>query len=171
MCSRCGKELGPQRGIAFVLASPEGGAGQWRRFSYSPHLSTKVMGFEIHGDTVGLKHRIQGISDLLPDPFLHRKTLGEQAHEAGELRNTDNVLVSDISHVGMPVERECVVLTEPKKLDRSLNHLAQAAVWSTTTFGGKHRQQFGIAIIAFGRIKQSLQKALRRSLGGRAIQI
>src|SRR5947209_12383179 len=121
MYSRRRKELGPQRCITLVLASPEGGAGQWGRFSYSPHLSTKVMGFEIHGYTVGLKHRIQGISDLLPDPFLHRKTLGEQAHEAGELRNTDDVLMSDISDIGMTIKRERVVLTKGKKLDCRLN--------------------------------------------------
>src|SRR2546423_15717556 len=129
------------------------------------------MCFEIYGDAVRLKRRIQGIGDLLPGPFLYRKALGKQAYETRELGNANNVLVSDISYVGMPVKRECMVLTEREKLDRPLDQLAQTAVWPTTTFGLKDREQFGVAIIAFSRVKQSSQKALWRSLRGRGIQI
>jgi hypothetical protein len=42
-----GKELGPQRRIVLILTSPERRTSQGRDLADSPHLSAKVMGFEI----------------------------------------------------------------------------------------------------------------------------
>jgi hypothetical protein len=91
---------------------------------------------------------------------LHCEALGEQAHQACELGNTDDLLVSDVSHVRLPVKWQCMVLTEPKKLDQPLNHLTQAAVRFTTAFGVKHREQFGVGIVALGSIKQGISIVL-----------
>jgi len=71
-----------------------------------------LMGFEIDGNSVRLEHRFQGIGDLLPDVFLHRKALREQAHEAGELGNADDMLMRDVAYVGMPMKGQRVVFDD-----------------------------------------------------------
>ena len=77
----------------------------------------------------------------------------------------------DVAQVGMPVKRERMMLTERKKVDGSLNNLAQTTVRSTTTFGLERREQFGVALIAFGRIKQGADIALWRLARGRGVQV
>src|SRR5436305_5057959 len=126
-----------------VGTPPERGAGEWRDLAYPTHLCAEVMGFEIDGNSVRLEHRFQGIGDLLPDALLHRKALRKQAHEAGKLGNADDMLMRDVAYVGMPMKGQRVVFTEAKKVDRSLNDLAQTAVWPTATLGLKHGEQFG----------------------------
>ena len=110
-----GKELGPQVRIALVFPSPECGAGQGGSLADAPHLGAEVISFKIHGHPVRTQHRLQGIGDLLPDALLHREALGKQAHQARELGNADDLLVRDISHVGMPMKREGMMPHSPKK--------------------------------------------------------
>src|SRR6266566_9186502 len=165
------QELRPQVRITVVGTPPECGARQWRDLAHAPHLSAEVMGFEIDSDSMRLEHRVQRIGDLLPDALLYGKALGKQAHEPGELGNTNDVLMRDVAQVGMPVKRERMMLTERKKVDGSLNNLAQTTVRSTTTFGLERREQFGVALIAFGRIKQGTDIALWRLARGRGVQV
>ena len=129
------------------------------------------MGLQIDGGPVWLEHRGERIGDLLPDAFLHCKAPGEQPHEAGELGNADDVLVCDVSDIRLPVKGQRVVLTDPDKGDRPLNDLTQGAVRPTATLGLKHGEQFGIALIAFGGIKQSLQKPSWRFLSRWCMQV
>src|SRR5215472_11189577 len=135
------KELRPQLRIAVVCTPPEGCAGQGRDLADASHLRAEVMGLEIDGDPVWLEHRVQGIGDLLANTLLNCKALGEQAHKASEFGNTNDVLVRDIAHVSLPVKRQRVVFAETKKVNRPLDHLAQAAVWSTATLGLEDREQ------------------------------
>src|SRR5436853_4991323 len=67
------KELPPQRLILVVSPAPESRARERRDLADAAHLGTEMVGFEIDGDAMGLEHRVQGIGDLLPDAFLHRK--------------------------------------------------------------------------------------------------
>ncbi len=129
------------------------------------------MGFEVDGNPVRLEHRLQGIGDLLPDALLYSKALGKHAHEPGELGDTDDVLMRDVAHVGMSVKRQRMVLTERKEVDRPLNHLAQTTVRPTPAFGLERREQFRVALIAFGRVKQGADIALWRLAGGRGVQV
>src|SRR5256885_10159924 len=165
------QEFRPQVRIAVVSTTPERGARQRRDLAHAPHLRAEVMGFEVDGDPVRLEHRLQGIGNLLPDTLLYGKTLGKQAHEPGELGNTNDVLMRDVAHVGMSVKRERMMLTERKKVDRSLNYLAQTTVRPTPTFGLECREQFVVALIAFGRIKQGADIALWRLACSRGIQV
>ena len=116
-------------------------------------------------------HRLQGIGNLLPDALLYGKALGKQAHEPGELGDTDDVLMRDVAHVGMSVKRERMVLTERKEVDRPLNHLAQTAVRPTPAFGLERREQFRVALITFGRVIQGADIALWRLAGGWRVQV
>src|SRR6266487_855185 len=165
------QEFRPQVRIAIVGTPPECGTCQWRHLAHAAHLRAEVMGFEVDGNSMRLEHRLQGIDDLLPDAFLYSKALGKQAHEPGELGDADDVLMCDIAHVGMTMKRQRMVLTERKKVDRSLNHLAQTTVRPTPTFGLERREQFEVALIAFGRIKQGADIALWRLARGRGVQV
>jgi hypothetical protein len=69
------------------------------------------MCLEVDRYAMRLEHRCQGLRDLLADPLLDREALGEQAHEAGKLGDANDVLVSNISHVGVTVKWERMVLT------------------------------------------------------------
>ena len=129
------QEFRPQVRIAVVGTPPERGARQRHDLAYAPHLCAEVMGFEVDGDPVRLEHRLQGIGDLLPDALLYSKALGKQAHEPGELGDTDDVLMCNVAHVGMSVKRQRMVLTERKEVDRPLNHLAQTTVRPTPALG------------------------------------
>jgi len=128
-----------------------------------------MVGFKIDGDTMGLEHGIQGVGDLLPDTFLDGKAPGEETHKAGELRNADDVLVSDIADVGMPMKWQRVMLTETKKVDRPLNDLAQTAIWTPATFGLEDGEQFWVALVALGGIKHGAQETSWSVASGRGI--
>src|SRR5258706_9200866 len=154
------KELRPQGRIAVVLTAPERGAGEWRDLADTAHLRTEVMGFQVHGDSVWLEHGAEGISDLLPDAFLHRKTPGKKTHQPSELGDANDVFVRDIAYVGMPVKRQCVVLTEAKKVDGPLDDLAQPAFRPTAALGLEDREQFGMALITLGAIKYGTKEPL-----------
>jgi hypothetical protein len=60
-----------------------------------------MVGLEIDGYPVRIKHRIEGMHHLLPQPFLDRKTLSKQPHEAGELGNADDGGMREIACVGV----------------------------------------------------------------------
>src|SRR5437763_10659389 len=165
------EELGPQGRIALVLTPPESGASERRNFADAAHLGTEVMGLEIDGDAVRREHRFQGIGDLLADAFLDGKALGKQAHEPGELGNANDVLVRDVSDVGMPMKRERVVLTQTKKVDGSLDHLAQPAIRTAAALRLERGEQFGIDRVSFGYVEHGVQKALRSPIRGWGMQI
>ncbi len=78
-----------------------------------------MVGLEIERDPVRLKHRIEGIHNLLPQPFLDRKTSGKQPYEAGELGNADDGLMREIADVGMPEKWQGMVLAQREKADGS----------------------------------------------------
>ena len=69
------------------------------------------------------------------------------------------------------MKRERVVLTQTKKVDGSLDHLAQSAIRSAPALRLERSEQFGITLVALGCIEHGLQKALRCALGGRGMQI
>src|SRR5258708_22734965 len=100
------QEFRPQVRIAVVGTPPERGPRQRHDLAYAPHLRAEVMGFEVDGNPVRLEHRLQSIGDLLPDALLYSKALGKQAHEPGELGETDDVLMADTTHGGMSGQRQ-----------------------------------------------------------------
>src|SRR5207248_11655417 len=114
--------------------------GQWTRIPDAPHLDTEMVGFKIDRNPVRLKHRIEGIHNLLPQPFLDRKTPGKEPHEACELGNADDGLMREIADVGMPEKRQGMVLAQREKRDGSLDHLAQSTVRVTATLRVEHRE-------------------------------
>src|SRR5258705_361057 len=83
-----------------------------------------------------------GICDLLPDPFLYREAFRKKAHEAGEFGKANDLLVSNITDVGIPVKGQGMVLAQRKKMNGAFDDLAQAAVRVPTAFGLKNLEQF-----------------------------
>src|SRR5688572_1622191 len=67
------KKFGAQRRVTGVVAPPDGGARHGRRFPYTAHLHTKMVGFNIHSHPVGMQHCLQRIRNLLADAFLYGK--------------------------------------------------------------------------------------------------
>ena len=130
-----------------------------------------MVSFEIDGNPVRLKHHIQGIGDLLPETFLYGEAPGKQTHQSGELGKADDVLMRNIPYVGISVKGQRMVLTEAIEGDRALDHLTQAAICSPTTLRLEDGEQFRIALIALGCIKERPQKALRRPLCSWSMQI
>ena len=119
------------------------------------------MGFEKDSHTMRMKHGFQRISDLLADPFLNGKALGEYPHQPRQFGDADNVLVGDITNISHPVERKSMVFTQSKEWDRSLNYLTKAAIRLAMTFSVKNAQKLGVAIISFRAVEKRLDKTTR----------
>lgn len=82
------------------------------------------MRLKMHRDPMWLEHGSKGVDNLFTQAFLHGKTPSKQPHEADEFGNTFNVLVEDVSDMGMAMKRKRMMFTEGKKRDRPLDHLA-----------------------------------------------
>lgn len=59
-------------------------------------------GFQVNGDPVRFEDAIEGVRNLLADAFLDREAPGEKAYKPGQLRDSDDVLVGDVSNVAWP---------------------------------------------------------------------
>jgi hypothetical protein len=106
-----------------------------------------------------LEQCLQGIHNLLPDPFLNGETLREQANEARELGDANDPRASDVAHVGMPEKWQGVVFAERKERDRPLDHLVQSAIRLSPAFGREGRDQLGVAVIACRYVQEGADKA------------
>jgi hypothetical protein len=83
-----------------------------------------MLRIQIDGHAVRLEHRLERVCDLATHALLQREPLSEQTHEPRQLRDADDVLVGDVADVGMPVERQYVVLAQGEEVDWPLDHLA-----------------------------------------------
>src|SRR5713101_10123898 len=97
-------------------------------FPHSSHLRAQVQRVQVHRDTMRLQDADQLIGDLDPDPLLDGEAPGEDSHEPGQFGDADDLLVSDIADVCVPMEWERVVLAQGEEFDRALNRLRNAAV-------------------------------------------
>jgi hypothetical protein len=79
--------------------------------------------------------------------------------------------VGDVTHIRPAIKGKGMVFTECKKRNRPLDHLTDAAIGFSSTFGLKHSQQLWVAVIAFGCIKKRLDESLRGIFGRRRIQV
>lgn len=95
----------PHRRLVFIGASPEGCPGSGPLFPYPSHLRAKMRRLEVNRNPVRLKQLHQRVGNLLPHSLLDSKSAGEKADKPRQLRNADDVLVSDVSHIRMPEER------------------------------------------------------------------
>src|SRR5690349_22095301 len=100
-----------------------------------------------------MKHGVQSICNLLTNPFLYRKTLGEKPYHPGQLGNANDVLMGNVSNVRHAVERKGMVLTQRIKGDWSLNDLAEPTVRLAAAFRTKNPQKLWITVIAFSGIE------------------
>jgi hypothetical protein len=64
-----------------------------------------------------------------------------------------------------------VALTQGKEGDGALDDLAQPAIRFTPAFRIEDPQELGITVVALRGIEKGFDKAARRVLGGRSIQI
>src|SRR5262245_40875937 len=103
---------------------------------------------QVDGNPVRLHQLHEVIGNLLADALLHGEPPGEQPDQPGQLRDSDDVLVRDVSDVGDAVERQRVVLTEGEERDRPFDDLADPAVRTTAALGGKGGEQLVIYFVA-----------------------
>ena len=129
------------------------------------------MRLQVDGHTVRSQHRVQTIGNLLADPLLNGEAPGELAHQSRQLGDPDDALVGDVADVGVPVERERMVLAERVELNRPFDHLAEAAVRAAAALGLEHRQQLGVTLVAGRRIEQRPHEAARGVHGGRRVEL
>jgi hypothetical protein len=76
-----------------------------------------VGGGEHHADAGGLQHLHHRVGDLVGEPLLHLEPPGKDVHDPRHLRQTQNLAVGDVGHVGPPEERQQVVLAQGVDLD------------------------------------------------------
>lgn len=72
---------------------------------------------QVHCDPVWLQDPDQLIGDLDPDPLLDREAPGEDSHQPGQFGDADDLLMSDVADVSVPVERERVMLAQREEFD------------------------------------------------------
>ena len=86
------------------MTAPDCGARKGCHFPHPAHLDAQVMRLQVHGDAMRMEDRFEGISHLLPDPFLDGEPFGEQAHEPCQLGDADDILVCDVTDVRIAKE-------------------------------------------------------------------
>src|ERR1700687_3292613 len=104
------------------------------------HLSAQVLGGQVHRDAMRLEESNELVSDLDPDSLLDGEAPREDAHQARELGDADDLLVRDVPDECVSVKRQRMVFTQRKELDRPVDQLADAAVGSPSAFGWKRGQ-------------------------------
>src|SRR5512141_2264746 len=131
------------------MSAPDGCARERSCFAYAAHFHAQMMRFQENRHTMWMQHRFQCVCNLLTDSLLHRKSFCKEAHQTGQLGNSDNVLMRNVAHISPAVKRKSMVLTQREKRDGSFQYLAETTVGVAAAFGIKNAQQFRIAIIAF----------------------
>src|SRR5262249_28178954 len=145
--------------VGGVLTSPVGRTGPGQHCAHTPHLCAKVMALQINRHAIRLEQCLQGIHNLLPDPFLNRETLREQANEAREVGDANDPRASDVALVGMPEKWQGLVFAEGKEGERPLDHLVKSASRLSPAFCFERRDQLRVAVIACRYVQESADKA------------
>jgi hypothetical protein len=78
--------------------------------SDAAHLCAEVYRLYMHRYTVWPQNMDESVRYLLTYALLHCEAPRKHADETGQLRDPDDVLVRYISDVGVPVERQSVML-------------------------------------------------------------
>ena len=76
-----------------------------------------MAGFDDDHHAQGLERLLDAVFDLLRHTLLHLKAVGVDIDYAGYLRQSGDVAVRDVGHVGLAVEGQHVVLAEGEKVD------------------------------------------------------
>src|SRR2546429_7644565 len=116
----------------------------------------------MHRHAMRLEHAHELVRNLDPDALLDGEAAREDADQARELGDADDLLVRDVPDIRVAVEWQGVVLAEGIELDRPLDDLADSAVGPAMAFGRKRGQQLGVALIAGGGFIERAQVPLRR---------
>src|SRR5260370_8019339 len=145
--------------VRLVVSPPEGGPRRRLGFADAAHLGPEMNRLEVHGDAMGLQDAREGPRDLATTRVLDGEPPGEEAHQAGELGDADDVLVGDVAEVGVAEKRKGVVLAERVKGDRAFHYLTEIAVGTAIAFRREGGDQLVIALIALRGIEHRAQVA------------
>ena len=69
------------------------------------HLHAHVLGFYHDHHTEGFQGVLNAVLDLLCHTLLHLQAVGIDVHHTGYLRESCDIAVGDIGHMGLAVER------------------------------------------------------------------
>src|SRR6267143_3516416 len=164
------EELLSQLRVRLVVAAPEGRPRCGLGLANASHLGAEVNRLEVDGHAMGLQDARESLGDLAAEPLLNGEAPGEEAHQPSELGDANDVLMGDVAQVGVAEEGEGVVLAERVERNWPVNHLAQLTVGPAVALGRKRGHEFGVALVALGRIEHRAQVSLGRLLGTWRIQ-
>src|SRR4029079_19382087 len=116
------------------------------------HLRAEVRGLEVNGDALRRDQLDEAIGDLFAQTLLHGEPTREQAHEARQLRDADDLLARDVADVREAVERERVVLAQALERDRPLDDLARRRAMAVA-LRRERREQLRLALVSGGRVE------------------
>src|SRR5260370_23596649 len=91
--------------VRLVVSPPEGGPRRRLGFADAAHLGAEMNRLEVHGDAMGLQDAREGLRDLATNPLLDGEPPGEEAHQAAELGDADDVLVGALAEVAVGEKR------------------------------------------------------------------
>src|SRR4029077_13040969 len=147
------QKLLSQLRIRRVVPAPEGRPCGRLGLANAAHLGAEVNRLEVDGNPMSLQDARERLCDLAAEPFLYGEAPGEETHQPRELGDADDVLVGNVTHIGMTEEGEGVMLAERVEGNRAVDHLADLAVRTTFAFGREGGHQFGIALVALRRVE------------------
>src|SRR5512147_2587997 len=103
-----------------------------------------MMSLEEYRHPVRVQHSFQCVRNLLTDPLLDGKALGEETDHAGQLGDADDVFVSNVPYISVAVKRKGMMFAERVEGNGSLQNLAEMAVRVSPAFSIEDAQQLGI---------------------------
>jgi hypothetical protein len=107
-----GKELGSCLGIAFEASPDRRCRCQSSRLLDSPHDHAKVRALHDYGDTEGFDRFHNSVGNLACQSFLYLQALGVQFGNPGELGQTENLAVGNVSNMDATGKRDHVVFAQ-----------------------------------------------------------
>ena len=91
--------------------------GDGVRFLDAAHGHAGVHGLDDHGDAPGMQGILDAVADLLGQALLDLQAAGVSLYDAGDLGKSRDLSVGDVGDMGLPDERQHVVLAQGEEFD------------------------------------------------------
>src|SRR5262249_50764438 len=91
-------------------------------FLHSAHDHAHVLRLDNHTHSEGSDLRVDGIGNLIGEPFLDLKPATEDLNQPGNLTQPDHLLVREISYVALTEKRKEVMLAHAEKINVGYDH-------------------------------------------------
>ena len=107
----------------FLECAAEVGSRCYRvLFLNAPHHHTHVLCFDHHHDTQRVQRLLDAVLDLHSQAFLDLQAAGKDIHYPGNLAQTRNIFLGNISDMGLSEERKHMMFTQRKEINIFYNN-------------------------------------------------